>query len=282
MSRVLTAAFNTAGCDANIVFAHDGAGIAAAVSAAGKANPHVIVAGGGDGTISTVARAAIDLGIPLGVLPLGTLNHFAKDLKIPLALEAAVRVIHDGHTAAVDVGEVGGRIFLNNSSVGIYPRIVRHRDGQRRRYRRSKWLALMIATLTVLRFMPLFRFRIRLDGREEERRTSLILIGNNAYVMEGLHFGERKRIDAGQLSFYAPRHRGRTGLLRLALRALFGHLSDDAGFEIHSAREIVIDSEHRSLQVATDGEVNVMPTPLAYRIRPGALRVLVPATAVTS
>jgi diacylglycerol kinase family enzyme len=129
--------------------------------------------------------------------------------------------------------------------------------------------------------MPLFTFRVRLDGQEEELRTSLILIGNNAYVMEGLHFGERKRIDAGQLSFYAPRHRGRTGLLRLALRALSGRLSEDAGFEIHSAREIVIDSKHPSLQVATDGEVNVMSTPLVYRIRPGALRVLVPAPAVT-
>jgi diacylglycerol kinase family enzyme len=94
-----------------------------------------------------------------------------------------------------------------------------------------------------------------------------------------LHFGERQRIDAGQLSFYAPRHQGRTGLLRLALRALVGGLSEDAGFEIRAAREVVIDAKYPNLQVATDGEVTVMPTPLTYRIRPGALRVLVPAAA---
>ena len=276
LPEFLVDAFGAAGFDAHIAEVQSTAEMTAAIDAACKARPEVIVAAGGDGTISAVAQAVINAGLTLGVLPVGTLNHFAKDLGIPLTVEAAVQTICAGHTVAVDVGEVDGRIFLNNSSLGLYPRIVRHRDGQQRKYGRSKWLALLIASLTVLSIMPLFTFRIRIDRQEETCRTSLILIGNNDYVMEGWHFGEHKRLDAGHLSLHVPHARGRLGLLWFALRALIGGLREDSGFDVRAARDIIIDSSHPHMQVAVDGEVTVMPTPLTYRIRPGALRVIAP------
>ncbi len=262
---------------ARIVFARGGPEMTDAIAAACAAKPDAIVAGGGDGTISAVAQAALAAGITLGVLPLGTLNHFAKDAGIPRALDEAVETVCAGHTITVDVGEVGGRIFLNNSSVGLYPRIVRHRDGQMRHTGRAKWLALLVATLTVLRLTPLARFRIRIDGADEQRRTSLMMIGNNEYGMDGYHFGERKRLDAGHLTLYAPRHCGHGALLWLALLALLGRLGQGKEIESRPAKDIVIDSASDHLQVATDGEVSLMPTPLRYRIRPRALRVLAPA-----
>ncbi len=257
--------------------AGSGAETTAAIAAACAAKPPAIVAGGGDGTISSVAQAALEAGITFGVLPLGTLNHFAKDANIPLTLDAAVETICAGHTIDVDVGEVGGRIFLNNSSVGLYPRIVRHRDGQMRHTGRAKWLALLIATLTALRLTPLAHFRVRIDGADEQRRTSLIMVGNNEYGMDGYHLGERKRLDAGHLTLYAPRDCGHRALFWLALLALLGRLGQGKEIEAKPAKDIVIDSTPDHLQVATDGEVTLMPTPLHYRIRPGALRVLAPA-----
>lgn len=273
----LAKAFQDRGAQAHIVFAASGPEMTAAIAAACDAKPDVIVAGGGDGTVSAVAQAAIAAGVTLGVLPLGTLNHFAKDAGVPLTLDAAVETICTGHTVDVDVGDVGGRIFLNNSSLGLYPRIVRHRDGQMRHAGRAKWFALFIATLTVLRIAPLANFRIRIDGAEEHRRTSLIMIGNNDYGMDGYHLGERKRLDAGHLTLYAPRHCGHGAFLWLALLALLGRVGQGREIEARPAKEIVIAAASDHLQVAIDGEVTVMPTPLRYRIRPGALRVLAPA-----
>ena len=89
------------------------------------------MAAGGDGTINSVASAVVGSEKSLGVLPFGTMNHFAKDLHIPLDLEGAVNTIVAGHKTKVDVGEVNGRIFLNNSSLGLYPSIVRERQKQR-------------------------------------------------------------------------------------------------------------------------------------------------------
>src|SRR6185503_16647759 len=98
-----------------------------------------VVIGGGDGTVSAAADRAVRHGKPIGVLPLGTLNHFARDLGMPPDLRDAVRAIATGVVREVDVGEVNGRVFVNNSSIGVYPTVVRDRDEQRLRFGRGKW-----------------------------------------------------------------------------------------------------------------------------------------------
>ena len=237
----------------------------------------IVVAGGGDGTINAVASVLVGTGVAFGVLPLGTLNHFAKDIGVPLDLDGAVATIASGVSKNIDVGEVNGQIFLNNSSLGLYPDIVRDREKQQSRLGRGKWLAALWATLGALRRYPFLSLRLRLDdGQEHARRTPFVFIGNNAYTMQGFSIGERARLDAGKLSLYVAQRPGRLGLLRLGWSALCGRLAQERDFDVLDAAGFDIDTRHQRIRVATDGEVTVMATPLRYTIRPGALNVIVP------
>lgn len=279
----LTRMFDDAGVTARVVSVKRGDDLSAVAADLARGHPSAIVAAGGDGTVSAVASALAGTGIALGVLPLGTLNHFAKDLGLPLGTQEAVRIIAAGHTRDVDVGTVNGRIFINNSSLGLYPHIVRDRDKQQRRLGRGKWYALAWATLTAARRSRLLNVRMSLDDGEQQCSTRFIFIGNNAYTMEGFNIGGRERLDAGHLSIYLSRRRSRWRLLTLALRALFGRLHQAEDFVATTARRLVIETRRRrSLHVATDGEVTRMTMPLEYEIRPGALRVIVPMPAAAA
>ncbi len=268
--------FAARGLDARITLARSGEEIVELARRAAREDCEVIVAGGGDGTINAVASALVGTTKRLGVLPLGTLNHFAKDLKIPLDLEDAASNILDGQVARVDVGEVNGRIFLNNSSLGLYPSIVRQREKQQERLGRGKWPAFIWATLSVLRRYPFMAVRLSTDREELLRRTPFVFVGNNEYEMESFNVGARSCLDAGQLSLYTSHRTGRLGLLRFAVRALFGGLRDERDFDAMCIKEVWIETRRKRLRVATDGEVTVMNTPLHYRVLPGALNVIVP------
>jgi diacylglycerol kinase family enzyme len=265
-----------AGLDADLVRAHGGAEMIAAAKQALQEGARLVAAGGGDGTINAVASVMVDSGVPFGVLPLGTLNHFAKDLGIPLDVEAAVRNLATGTPVKVDVGEVNGRIFLNNSSLGLYPDIVRDREKQQRRLGRGKWPAAVWAALAALRRYPFLSMRLDVNGERLARRTPFVFIGNNAYTMEGLSIGERARLDEGILSLYVAQRPTRLGLLRFAFDALLGRLGQERDFDVLTSPGFDIDTHRRHLLVATDGEVTEMSAPLRYRMRPGALTVLVP------
>ena len=275
--RRLTEIFAAQGFAANIMLAREGrAAVRLAERALGEGY-RTIVAGGGDGTISAIASLLVGTEQTLGVLPLGTLNHFAKDLEIPLDLEGAARNIIEGEAVAVDVGEVNGRVFLNNSSLGLYPSIVYQRERQRRRFGRSKWMAFVWAALTVLRRYPFMDVRVRVNEWELARRTPFVFIGNNEYEMEGFNVGARSQLNAGVLTLHLTNRTGRLGLLRLGWRALFGGLNEERDFVSLRGTEIVVEMRRRTrLRVALDGEVVLMPAPLHYRLRPGALRVLAP------
>jgi diacylglycerol kinase family enzyme len=194
---------------------------------------------------------------------------------LPLELEAAVDLIAKGHHVNVDVGEVNGRFFVNNSSLGLYPDIVLDRERQRRRLGRGKWAALAAACVRAARRYPLLWFRIDANGDSLERRTPFLFIGNNEYAMEGFEIGERSNLQAGRLSLYVTQRTGRFALFRLALRALFRRLEQARDFDMLHATSLIVRTPRRYLRVATDGEVSLMPTPLRYRIWPAALRVIV-------
>ncbi len=233
--------------------------------------------------MSAVASALVGTDKALGVLPLGTLNHFAKDLRIPLDVKEAARNVCEGRAVNVDVGEVTGggesqgRVFINNSGLGIYPHIVRRREKLQERGSAGKWPAFVRAALAILRRYPFMNVRLNADGKEIIRRTPFVFVGNNEYEVEGANIGARGRLDGGHLSLYVAHRTGRLGLLRLALRALLGRLRQSKDFDALNAEEIWVETRRpKRLYVATDGEVNVMTTPLHYRVRPGALRVIVP------
>src|SRR5947209_15473279 len=263
--------------EARIALAQTGEEIVNLTRRAVEENCQPVIAGGGDGTINAVASVIVDTDRTLGVLPLGTLNHFARDLKIPLDVESAARVCLEGREARVDVGEVNGRVFLNNSSLGLYPNIVRHREKQQERLGRGKWPAFVWATLTMLKRYPFLNIRLSTDDQRLIRRTPFVFIGNNEYQMESLQIGARSCLDKGELSLYVAHHTGRMGLLRLAFRALFGGLRDEKDFDAVCTKEVWVETHRpKRLRVATDGEVTIMITPLHYRTRPGALNVLIP------
>ncbi len=274
--------FAARGLEASVSLARSGEEIIEMARRAVKDNRQPIVAGGGDGTISAVAAQLINTDRTLGVLPLGTLNHFAKDLKIPLELEDAAQTIIEGHAVEVDVGEVNGRVFLNNSSLGLYPSIVHDREQQQQTLGRGKWPSFFRAALSALKRYPFLNVRLHVDEKELARRTPFVFIGNNEYVMESFDIGSRSCLDAGKLSLYIAHRTGRIGLLRLAWRALFGGLRDEEDFDALCTKEIWIETRRRKLRVATDGEVTLMETPLHYRVLPRALRVIVPRKEVMS
>jgi diacylglycerol kinase family enzyme len=235
----------------------------------------LLVAAGGDGTVSAVAAVAAEYGVPIAVLPTGTLNHFAKDTGIPTDPVEAAALLHDPARRRVDLGEANSRTFINNASLGIYPRLVWERNQEQRRGRR-KWIAFAIALFRVWRKYRTLTVRMRIDEQEVLRRTPFVFIGNGRYHSEGLRLGGRERLDDGVLSVFVAPHSGRFDLLRVAFRALLGRLDDEAKFEAYTAQQVTIETAHRRLSVALDGEVTIARPPLRCRTRPSALEILVP------
>ena len=242
-----------------------------------KAGAEAVVAGGGDGTIRAVASVLAGGEVPLGVLPLGTLNHFAKDVKIPLELEAAIRLIPEGEVQALDVGEVNGEIFLNNSSLGFYPPIVQARDQEMRRSKHGKWVAMAMATIKLLPKLSSLHMRISSGDWYVERKTEVLFVGNSEYRMSLLTHGAPDRLESGNLYLYLARSRSRLGLIGLALVGLFRDVRETRSVEDWRLPEFKIEvRKKRAIPVAFDGEVSTMRPPLHYRVRARALRVILP------
>ncbi len=239
-----------------------------------------LVVGGGDGTIGAVAALLAGTDGILGVLPLGTLNHFSKDLGLPTDLEGALDVIAAGHVRTVDVAEVNGQVFVNNSSIGLYPFLVAERTAEQRRRGVGKLAAILPALWRSLRARAWHRVRIVAeDGKGRQHRTSLLFVGNNFYDLAAL--GKRADLCAGELCVHVVKHRGwwRLALLpfKIALLGALGRTLDPGDIESLRVKALTIESRRRRLRVAIDGETVKLPTPLTYRTLPGHLRVLAPA-----
>ena len=271
----LTRLFSQHGARARIALAETGDSLPALTNQALKDGASIVVAAGGDGTVNCVASMLVNRNAALGVLPLGTLNHFSKDLGIPLPLEEAVANLLHGSAIRVDVGEVNGRIFLNNSSIGLYPAIVREReDGQKRGY--GKWLALALATVYALRRYSHLYVTLQPKGQPRiEDETPFVFVGNNEYQVCGLHIGERACLNAGRLWVYRAPRASRLALFRLALHALSGR-HDLGELKMLDVEEFEIHTQKRRIHVSRDGEVDTFSGPLKYRVIPGALKVIVP------
>jgi diacylglycerol kinase family enzyme len=267
--------FAARGAEATITLARGGPALREAADAAVRAGCRILVAGGGDGTVSALAGAVVGQDVRFGVLPLGTLNHFAKDLGIPLDLTEAIDVVLDGRLQPVDLGEVNGRIFVNNSSLGVYPRVValRNRHGGSGL---AKWAAALWASLTVLRRRPFLHVRIQTPDREVVRRTPFVLVGNNEYRMAGLRAASRESLTGGRLAVYLMNASGRPGLLRLAWQVFWRGADRVRELDLLLVNRAAVETRRRTLQVALDGEVIVLASPLHYRSLPAAIRVTVP------
>lgn len=257
------------------VFLIDGGDPAETARRALSQGATTLIAAGGDGTVSAVASVLVNSQATLGVIPVGTLNHFAKDMQIPLAPDEAAAVIALGKVVQVDVGAVNGRIFINNSSLGVYPNIVMWREEQRKKGR-NRWLALCEAVITALRRLPTLQLRLSTTDTQIARSTPLIFIGNNEYELQGVRAGTRRNLNSGHLCVYIANTRSAMQLIRLSIRALLGRPQKVGEFDGLCVKEVRVETSRRHAKVSLDGEVARLETPLNYRILPGALRVLAP------
>ncbi len=255
----------------------DGAGVAKRAKEAVAAKAPLIIAGGGDGSISAAAGAIAGSETVLGILPLGTLNHLARDLGVPFDIEKAAAIIGEGNERCIDVAELNGRVFVNNSALGLYPRMVVDRDVQEKRLGRSKKLSMAVAAArTIIRFHH-SRVMICADGNRVHIETPLLFVGNNEYDVALPTAGKRAALDTGKLCVLVLRKKSRWGLFAAALRALLGITRVDDMIRLDAVKELRVESRRSHLTASIDGETEQLQSPLTYRVRPGSLRVMAPA-----
>jgi YegS/Rv2252/BmrU family lipid kinase len=236
----------------------------------------LLIVGGGDGTIGAAASALVGTDTRLGILTLGTLNHFARDLGIPTDLDEACALIAKGGDRRVDVAEMNDRIFINNSAIGLYPLMVVDRDVQRRRLGRSKRLAMLVASLRTLARFNHQRLTLTVNDEKARVDTPLLFVGNNNYRIDLGAPGQRERIDDGQLCVMVMRKKTRGGLIAASIRALFNRSRPDDMVYLDGVERLRVGSQRSQLAVSLDGEVVSSAPPLDYRIRKKALRVIAP------
>ncbi len=254
----------------------EGAKLEDEARAALKSDFDAIIAGGGDGTLNTIANVLAGSGKAYGVLPLGTHNHFAKDLGIPLELEPAIEALARGEIIDLPVAEVNGRIFLNFSALGFHPELVRHRDAQRSSLGRKKWQAMIVAFFRVFTRFPIIRVRLITPDTTLRRITPSVIVCNNPHQMKVFGVESASIPDRGLLNLYVARRSSRLSMIGLFIRATFNSLDHTKNFESIALPQVTIDTAHRHARVSVDGEVTDMRPPLKYTVRETGLRVIVP------
>ncbi len=272
---VLRKSFLQHGVTAEFFLAHQGNSITDVTKKIIHSGYKLIAVSGGDGTISGVAGEILNTDICLGILPSGTFNHLAQDLRIPLALDEAVNIIVNGISKKIDAAEVNGQIFINNSSIGIYSKLVRYRDDHHK-IGWGKKMALVRAAFNLLYDYTFLNVEIDVNGEHKLFKTPLAFVGNNKYSVEGLSIGTRSSLDNGELCLYVVKHSSRWDLIKLGLHGLINNLHSHEQFVSYSAKSIKFQTRKAFLKVAIDGEIVSLPSPLTYTIRPLALTVKVP------
>ena len=242
----------------------------------------VVVAAGGDGTLNAVAQAVLGSGCAYGVLPQGTFNYFSRTHGIPADTAQAMQVLLHASARPVQVGQVNGRVFLVNASLGLYPKLLEDREGWKQQLGRSRLVAFGAGLLTLLRGYRSLRLRIEVQGQVRHVRTPTLFVGNNALQMEQLGFALAKDIDGGALAAIMLRPVSRLAMLALLLRGAFGKLGDAdqvisipcRRMNVHSARAFGA----RRVKVATDGEIVWLSMPLEFAVSPEPLWLIRPDT----
>jgi diacylglycerol kinase family enzyme len=241
-----------------------------------EARGAVVVAVGGDGTINSVAQYVRGTDCKLGIIPAGTLNHFAKTLGIPLDIPEAVQLILRGSNRRVDVGLVNKHVFVNNSSIGFYPRSVLIRDEYHRAV--GKWPAAVAGFLKSALRPRHYRVTLLIEGKSRTFRTPFVFVGNNEYQRSQPDIGERTSVDTGLLAVYVVKATSPFAIIRGVAHALFTRKRRTRDFAVYLAQSCTIQTrQHHSMNVACDGEVFVTRTPLRYKSEHKGLRVIAPS-----
>lgn len=253
--------------------------IARSVVAEARERGGVVVAAGGDGTINTVAQATLGSGCCFGVLPLGTFNYFSRTHGIPSELSEACAILLGGRAFEVQVGLVNDRVFLVNSSIGLYPQLLEDREVAKNQLGRSRWVAIGAALKTLLTVHLRLRLEIESPAGKRHLVTPTLFVGNNRLQLERVGIPEGAELDHHRLAAVTVRPVGVFGMLRLVLRAMFGRLGEAEEVTSFEFERMTVRSRigQRRFKVATDGEVELLPSPLTFRVAPHPLWLLRPA-----
>lgn len=279
-SESISSILSSRGSAVNVIEVKDGIDIVANVKLAVATGTGTVIAAGGDGTVNAVASALLYRQAALGIIPVGTLNHLARDLNLPLDEEEAARALVSGSEMSVDAGMVNGHVFVNNSVLGFFPYYRHLRERLERcclgSSKAGRFVAVVAGLCIALWRLPRLTVTYDVNGRQRSLRTPFVLVGNNEHRMQGFALGARTVLNSGLLWVYVMRPQTRWQLLTRVIGVLLGRAPRESLFEVFSGRRITIESSRRRLGVGVDGEVVDLKTPLRYESLPGALRVLVP------
>lgn len=241
----------------------------------------VLMAGGGDGTISAAAALAWKTGVPLAVLPAGTMNLFARSLKIPLELHAALESLASGVITAADISTVNDRAFVHQFSIGFQPRMIKLRNTLEYNSQWGKRLASIRAFVSVIGRPPRFAVRLTVDGAPVERTVSAISISNNPYGRGLLPIADR--LDQGKLGLYIAERISLSSLAKLAATILMGSWRNNNDVDEILAREVGLHFPHlhHRKKATIDGELVPLEQDVIIKVHAGALQVVVPAGAAS-
>lgn len=229
----------------------------------------IVLIGGGDGTIRSAAQWCVDTPTIMGVLPLGTLNHFAKELNLPFDADELAQALNHKQTVKIDVAEVNGSIFINNSSLGFYPRVARKRAYYTKFY--NKWLTYLPSLIYAFKKHKTLALEINSADKTFSLITSFLMISNNLYSYQFPLRFERESFTQGVLGMYYLKY-GKMRIVKI-LRALFNPKRE---FEMkQSTTPVAIRIQtHEDISISLDGDTVVMQSPLIYKTRPQSLILL--------
>jgi diacylglycerol kinase family enzyme len=269
----IAATFRDAGHDVTVQVAA-GSDAVATIRKAAKESEAIVV-GGGDGTISTAASIAAETGVALGVLPLGTMNFFARSLAVPQDMKTAATALATGEVRAVDIANVNGRHFIHTLALGLHPTMVEEREKLEYGSRVGKMIGSARAFVRVVRHPRRFFVSIENEGATIEQRTAGVVISNNPLGKGHLPYADR--LDAGVLGVYVTTARGILQLAQVVAAAAFGAAEDSPLVAYVSTSSATVRlGRHESVPTTLDGELVRLQGPLQVKIVAGGLKVLAP------
>ena len=272
-------AFANEGVDVDIqVMTGDALGTA--IAKAGESQGDRIIIGGGDGTVNAGARKAAATGKILGILPMGTLNLYARDLGIPLDLEEAVHALIRGEVRHVDYAEINGNLYLCNSMLGILPPLMEQREKLRGAPALQRYGSLLRMIARILQRNPRFYIKMHMEGKTREMKVRGVIVCNNEYHDAHSLFPHPTPLDAGKLTVYLTRDPTRLGVLMIALRVFLGTWQKEHDIQEYATTKVVISTRRKQVSTVTDGEILKLKPPLTYQIIPRGLRVMMPVETV--
>lgn len=237
----------------------------------------MVVAAGGDGTINAVAQEVFGAGCPFGVLPQGTFNYFGRSHGIPLDTDQAAAVLVQGGVRPVQVGQVNDRLFLVNASVGMYPRLLEKREAHKRKFGRTKLVALFSALVTLLTPPPQLLLILEGDQSREALHVSTLLVENNPLQLDEVGLAEAGAVRRGELAAVAVKARGVLQMLAVLVLAALRRLRESEKVLSFPFETLTVKTlRRRGIKVATDGEITWQVPPLVFKAVPAGLLLVVP------